>query len=381
MKYIVTGRSPAKCRQDTFWRTMQPQDSPSSQKRIRVRVIHIVEAFGGGLRTAVVNYLTATPQIDHTLFARCRTAHDTTAVPDSARFESYTGGLVGFYSEAMRLVADNDYDIVHLHASYAGLLRAILPSSMPVVYSPHCYAMEERRTTVRMAAWAAERVLAVRPQLLSAVSPREIELGHRLRKSMPAHLVPNAVAPTQDVSEGPPGGGDRPTIAMLGRICRQKAPRYFADVAKLGGERYRYLWVGEGDTDRDALVASGVEITGWVSPDRMRELLASIDLYVHTAAWEGGPLATLEAAAAGTPLICRDIPSMRSLGYELAGTTPSETMAAVDRYFSDDEYQARVRDSTRGLLETYSIQRMSESLIAAYESALRTGSGAGRRRG
>lgn len=346
-------------------------------KRIHVRVIHITEAFGGGLRTAIVNYINATPQIDHTLFARTREDHATTEIPSNSHLEPYEGGLVGFYWHALRTVMRNDYDIVHLHSSFAGALRAFLPPSTRIVYSPHCYAMEDPRSTLRTAAyWTIERVLAQRPQLLTAVSPREIELGNRLSKRMPTRFVPNA-APTsptasQSVSttNGAPYEPSRPVIAMLGRICSQKDPEYFAEVTALVGDRYRFLWIGDGDEGRAALEAAGVEITGWVTLDRAHQLLASSALYVHTAAWEGGPLATLEAADAGCPVICRDIPSMRSLGYELAGKTPHQTAAAIHRYFADPEYRSAVEIAGKTLLSTYSTERMASDLIAAYSFAL-----------
>lgn len=339
-----------------------------------MRVIHITEAFGGGLRTAIVNYITATPQIDHTLLARIREAHVTTSIPPSARLEPYSGGLVGFYRRALGVVADGDYDIVHLHSSLAGVLRAVLPPSSRIVYSPHCYAMESDRVHPKtLAYWTAERVLAVRPQFLSAVSPREIELGHRLNKKMAARFVPNAVTPTvRPPSPAERTPSTRPTIAMLGRVCHQKAPRYFAEIATHTSDRYRYLWIGDGDEGRGSLEEAGVEITGWVTPDRARELLASADLYVHTAAWEGGPLATLEAADSGCPVICRDIPSMRSLGYELAGATPRATAAAIDRYFTEDVYRATVMSASTQLLRTYSIQRMSDELTSVYTAAAET---------
>ncbi len=337
-----------------------------------MRVIHITEALGGGLRTAVTNYISATPEIDHTLFARTREAHETTAIPVQAHVKSYSGGLAGFYANARRVVVAGDFDIVHLHSSFAGVLRALLPRSCRIVYSPHCYAMEARHSRPKTAAyWAIESALAQRPQLLTAVSPWEGELGHRLSKRMQVHLVPNAVLPSTTLQpRRDPGSNDRPTVAMLGRIDTQKGPEYFAEVAAAGRDRYRFLWIGDGDEGRVALLRAGVEITGWVAHDRARELLAEASLYVHTAAWEGGPLATLEAADAGCPVICRDIPSMRSLGYQTAGTSPTETAAAVERYFTDAAYRARTRCATSELLVTYSVERMSTELRAAYTIAL-----------
>lgn len=53
-----------------------------------MRILHVSEAFGGGLRTAVVNYITATADLEHTVFARVRQGHETLDLPDEARFVS-----------------------------------------------------------------------------------------------------------------------------------------------------------------------------------------------------------------------------------------------------------------------------------------------------
>lgn len=334
-----------------------------------MRIVHISEAFGGGLRTAIVNYISATPQFQHTVYSRLRPGHETFDIPDSARFETYSGGLAGFYLAARKFVADGGFDIVHLHSSYAGVLRAILPRSTRIVYSPHCFAMEtDKPVVMRRAYGAVERALAIRPQLLLAVSPREVEIGRALNSRMLIHEVRNAAPAAEEVPRGEES--DPPTIAMFGRICDQKDPRFFADVcAALGPGRYRYLWIGDGDDAREALERAGVEITGWVSPRQARELLAAATLYVHSAAWEGGPLASLEAADARCPVIARTIPSMESLGYHVVGESPPTVAQAVERFFAEPDYRDAVRADTTAVLAECSFERMSTELNIAYAIA------------
>ena len=50
-------------------------------------------------------------------------------------------------------------------------------------------------------------------------------------------------------------------------------------------------------------------------PAAVRDRLTAAQLYLHTAAWEGGPVSTVEAASLGLPVLARGIPSMVSLGY------------------------------------------------------------------
>lgn len=336
-----------------------------------MRIVHVSEAFGGGLRSAIVNYVRASPQHRHHLVVRTRVGHETFDVPDAATTTVFDGTMVDFLRAARREVIDGAYDVVHLHSSYAGLLRAVLPAGMRIVYSPHCYAMEAGHPWVKRVAYRwVERVLAQRDQLLMAVSPREIAIGHELRSGMPSREVPNSATPLDLVDYG----ADRaevPLVVMLGRIADQKDPRFFAEVADLVGPRCAFLWIGEGEQGRAHLVRAGVRVTGWVEPTEVRRFMAAADLYLHTAAWEGAPLSTLEAAEMGCPVISRAIPSMVTLGYALGGTTPVEMAVAIRRFFADPVYQGSVRQSTAAVVADYTFDLMAGRLSEAYDFALR----------
>ncbi len=343
-----------------------------------MRILHVSEAFGGGLRSAIVNYVLATDNHHHSIFARTRAGHETVDVPDSVRFVEYDGRLFGFLREARDYAKENQADIVHLHSSYAGLLRALLPAGVRIVYSPHCYAMETGRPSFKRAVYCSvERMLAQRQQMLMAVGPREAELGHNLRSAMPIREVPNcatpvsapAVSPADDMADP---SGSKPTIVMVGRVADQKDPQFFAAVAEqLGTDRFDYVWIGEGDEGRHHLDRAGVRITGWVDPARTRSLLRSAGLYLHSAAWEGAPLSTIEASMMGCPVLCRSIPSMAALGYPLAGATVAEVAATTDLFFTDAGFHDDVVLRSARIAQDFSFSRMQARLSAAYAFAER----------
>ncbi|MGU3432777.1 glycosyltransferase family 4 protein [Actinomycetes bacterium M1A6_2h] len=335
-----------------------------------MKIVHVSEAFGGGLRSAIVNYIHGADGFEHHLFVRTRVGHETFDVPDTATMHVFDGDLLEFLLEARKFVMDNECDIVHLHSSYAGLLRAVLPRGTRIVYSPHCYAMEAGHPPFKRAVyWAVERALASRDQMLMAVSPRELEIGHELRWSMPSREVPNAATPLTLVgpAQAPKG---RPTVVMLGRVADQKDPKFFAEVCDIvGTDRFDFVWIGSGDEGREHLDRARVRITGWLNPTETRETLQAADLYLHTAAWEGAPLSTLEAAEVGCPVLSRSIPSMVSLGYALAGTTPTEVANNVEKFFSDPDYQEQVRIQAKEVTKSFSFARMASRLVEAYEFA------------
>lgn len=339
-----------------------------------MRVLHVTEALGGGVQSAIANYVDGLPEIDHAVFSRARDGQATYAWARPVPHERYAGGLPGFFVRLVRKVAAERPDIVHLHSSFAGAARAVLPLGTAVVYSPHCYAMERRDLGMpaRAVYGAVERVLAHRTNAVVAVSPREAELGRRLAARVPIRVALNP-APFAPTALGAHAvRGDDPEVVMVGRISPQKDPALFAAVARAAEELpARFVWIGDGDpAARADLEASGVEVAGWTPPDRAARRVARAALYLHTAAWEGGPLSTVEAATLGTPVLARDIPSMRSLGYALAGERPEELAGAVRRFFADDAYAAEVAARTAEVARASNPAAMTAAVREAYAAAL-----------
>jgi len=313
-----------------------------------VRVLHVTEALGGGVQSAIANYIDGLPDVEHSVFSRSRDGQSTYRWTGEVAREDYAGGLAGFLWRAARKVREERPDIVHLHSSFAGAARAILPGGTAVVYSPHCYAMERRDLggAVRSAYAAIEFLLARRTNAVVAVSPREAALSRRLNRRIPAAVVLNP-APFEP-PESPQRSADPAEVVMVGRISPQKDPALFAAVADVcRDEPWRFVWIGDGDeAARTTLRDAGVEVTGWTEPAHAADRVARARLYLHTAAWEGGPLSTIEAATLGTPVLARDIPSMRSLGYAVAGESAEELAGSVRRFFADADYARAVEART-----------------------------------
>jgi glycosyltransferase involved in cell wall biosynthesis len=336
-----------------------------------MRVLHVTEALGGGVQSAIANYIDHLPEIEHAVYSRARDGQSTYSWSRPVEHERYTGGLAGFFVRLVRKVRQERPDIVHLHSSFAGAARAVLPPGTAVVYSPHCYAMERRDLgAVPRAGFAAiEWLLARRTRAVVAVSPREAELSRRLNARVPVVVALNPAPFEAPASRAP--AADPAEVVMVGRISPQKDPGLFAAVAsETRNAPWRYVWIGDGDPDaREELVRAGVEVTGWTTPDVAAQRVARARLYLHSAAWEGGPLSTIEAAALGTPVLARDIPSMRSIGYALAGDGSEQLAGAAAQYFSDPEFSRLVKRRTAAVAEACSTSAMSDAVQEAYAKA------------
>lgn len=100
-------------------------------------------------------------------------------------------------------------------------------------------------------------------------------------------------------------------VGCVARLVAQKDPRRFLRLAASlhrAHDTARFLWIGDGEMREEFLrEAAGagmgevIRCTGWL--DAPQKLLPGIDLYLHPAAYEGLPLAILEAMAAGLPCV------------------------------------------------------------------------------
>jgi glycosyltransferase involved in cell wall biosynthesis len=240
-----------------------------------------------------------------------------------------TGGHLAKIRRVREVVQQLHPDVVHAHSSHGGgyARLAVRRTRVPLVYTPHCYAFERRDVNgpVRGAFWLAEAVLAVNTSAFAACAEREWQLSDWPTRHADRHLVPN-IAPEGGTPRSVRRPGPR-LIAGGGRLSPQKDPAFFlAAVQRLRRlhPQLRAVWLGDGrDDERAALAAGGVEVTGWLPRGEAMDLLATADLYLHSARWEGFPLMVAEAAAVRVPTLVRRLPSFGSVPVGL-------TIAEVD---------------------------------------------------
>lgn len=339
-----------------------------------LRVLHVTEAWGGGVATSIGNFAAQTPDYEHSLIYRER--HDSTQDIPEGRFVDITkhvGGLLSFVVRIRRQIRRQPYDVVHVHSSVAGGLVRGLVWRMPpehIVYSPHCYAFERRDVSSlsRRIFHLLELLLAQRRCSIIAVSPHERELALRLRRSAKVLYVPHPLsgvrAPRRSIDQT-----TRRKVVAIGRLCPQKDPAFFRDVvlahSRLAPDSVDWTWIGDGDPAiRQSLEITGVEVTGWLPKAEVDRRLAEADIYVHTAAWEGAPLTIMEAAANAVPVVARRIRALESLGVPCLYDNPQAMATAIVRGLTFDETQQAAWRSA--LSEDHRPSKVSQQIRLAY---------------
>lgn len=319
---------------------MVADEAPARQRidTYPLRVLHITEALGGGTESAIRGFVQATSGDEHHLLYRSRETSSLGAgFDDFATATAVRSGLLGLRRAAEVRVRALQPDVVHLHSSWAGLLgRAAggIFSRSAIVYSPHCFYFE--RTDVgrvrRALATKAERALASRTDVLVATSPHEEDLARSLGVES-TFFIRNLLRDAAPSQSDPPSGP--PLIVTLGRVSPQKDPDFLVEVVarmRDSGSNAEWVWIGGGEARSvDRLRRHGVEVTGWLPRDHARARLSHASAYVHTAAWESGPVSIEEARLAGVPTVLRSIPALVSLGFPAGIDTPDDVARELVR--------------------------------------------------
>lgn len=236
------------------------------------------------------------------------------------------------------ILRDRKIDILHTHGGVAGLYgrwAARLAGVPVVVHTLHgIHYLHYRNPLLREAFVFQERHFARSTDAVIAVSEADAAAirKHRLVPGEKIRVIRNGIAPPPEekTASDLPGGTpellkilrpDGPLVVTVARLHRQKgiihlikaAPAIFARVpnAKIavagGGPLSRRL--------RREIEKRGLAGRFLLLGERAHaaELTAMADVFVLPSLWEGLPLALLEAASLGKPIVASDIAGVREV--------------------------------------------------------------------
>jgi len=236
--------------------------------------------------------------------------------------ERGTGGTLWEQRVLPRLVRKADADVLFAPA-YSGPIFPPVPMVLVIhdvsfAAHPEWFGWREgvrRRTTARLAARAAARVITV-----SEFSKREIvaHLGIDASKIDVVYEGVSSFGATRASTE-------RRTILFVGSIFnRRHVPELIGGFARLARTRpeLQLEIVGDNRTEpyldieriaRDSGFAERVHIRFYVSDEDLQRLYAEASAFVFLSEYEGFGLTPLEALASGVPVVLLDTPVAREV--------------------------------------------------------------------
>ena len=364
-----------------------------------MKIIHITEALGGGVAHSLSQLAKAQAADGHQV-----------VVVHSVRPDTPVDLLPGLYPApidrrvlpmvtAINPVADmkalwqirallksENPDVIHLHSSKAGVLgrlAALLTGKRDqVFYSPRGFAFlrEDVSSGKQKLFLNLERVASKLGGTVIGCSGTEADLARAEVGHARTCLVENSV----DLSAVPAATGStdgRVRIVTSGRICYQKAPWRFRELAvgcaDLPAE---FVWLGDGDLRADLLVdgalAGDMRIAGWLPRTGVYAELATADIFVLPSLWEGMPLALIEAQAAGLPAVVSNVVGNRDVVID--GETgfvcdSDEALIQKTRLLiaNADLRQKMGRSAREMAAKRFSVDRMHNEMMMVYKNTAR----------
>lgn len=286
------------------------------------KIVHVVEAFGGGVYNFLVDLLNNTiDEFDITVIYALRPQTPDNFINDfdkrikfiHSKHMTRSIGLndLKAFFEIKKLIKNESPDIVHCHSSKAGLLTrlAINTKKIKTFYTPHGYSflMEDSSKLKRLIYRSIEKIGTLNHSIIVACSKGEYEESLKLTKR--ATYVSNGVN-LEKLKRYIPDkikqiNTKKLTFVTTGRVSYQKNPELFNKIAEYFPQ-IKFIWVGTGDLE-DKLTSKNIEITGWKNRDELMEILNKSDIFILPSLWEGLPISLLEAMALKKPCIVSNV--------------------------------------------------------------------------
>lgn len=273
------------------------------------KILFVVEAMGGGIFTYIVDLANDLANIYDMYIAygvRPQTPENYKDYFDECihliKVKNFTRSITFIRDfkamiEIRRIAKEVKPDIIHLHSSKAGVIGRIVfnGKDIPVFYTPHGYSflMENYKLGKRAIFKATETVMAKRKCTTISCSYGEHQETLKLTKR--AIYINNGInTDILDKMLEKVEKVEHPfTVFTLGRICYQKNPKLFNEIAEVMPDTH-FLWIGEGEL-RDELKSRNIEITGWIERTEALKRCINADVFLLTSLWEGLPISLLES--------------------------------------------------------------------------------------
>lgn len=265
-------------------------------------------------------------------------------------------------------------DIIHLHSSIAGGIGRIAFKGEKniVVYTPHGYnyLMVNEKSFKGKFYKVLEKILGYSNSItLTCCESEDVEAKKFSKRTHYIETGVNIADLSKDLDNVEPIKNDKFTVFTLGRVCYQKQPWLFNEIAKLVPEA-KFVWIGGGDLEHH-LTSPNIEITGWKPRKEALAMSKGADVFILCSLGEAVAMSLIEEMYIGKLCMVSDVVGNKSViqdgvnGYVC--NTPEEYAKRIKEAIKEfpDELARKAHED---VLTIYNTNSMKEKYINFYSN-------------
>jgi glycosyltransferase involved in cell wall biosynthesis len=336
------------------------------------------------------------------LLERARRTTRLIVIPEMARAISPLADVIALW-KLYRLMRRNRYDIVHTHSSKAGVLGRVaawLAGTPIIVHTLHGLVFHDYQP------WIVNRALLAIKKLCAPITDHYISVSRLIaEKAVRSGIAPaekfttiysgmeldwflNAKVDAAAVRREFGIPVDAPVVGKVARLFPLKGhdPLFDAIPAVVAREpRVRFLLVGDGilqahlrERARRGGFADNVVFAGLVARERIPEMIAAMDVLVHTSLREGLARVLPQALAMGKPCVsfaldgAPEVVIPGETGYLVEPDDAPGLAAAILTLLGDPELRRRLGENGRRRVDpAFRAETMAAQIADVYRELLR----------
>jgi glycosyltransferase involved in cell wall biosynthesis len=382
-----------------------------------IRVLHIITRLivGGAQENTLLSVegLDRLPEYEVTLVSgvdngpegdllgRARRTTRLVIVPELGRSINPLSDVVAFY-KLYRVIRTGRYHIVHTHSSKAGVLgrlAAKLAGTPIVVHTLHSLVFHDYQPWLVNRLWWAVKMLCAPLtdhfiSVSSVISQKAIAAGigrpekfttiysgMELDWFLDSKVDPAAVRREFGIPEG------APVVGKIARLFSLKGHDQLLDAAPEIVRRHpnvRFLLIGDGllyehlrSRAREAGILDNLVFAGLIPRERIPEMIAGMDVVVHTSLREGLARVLPQALAMGKPCVSFDLDGAPEVvipgetGFLVKPGDVRELADAISELLANPQLRTRMGEAGRHRVDpAFRAETMVEQIASVYQSLL-----------
>lgn len=142
----------------------------------------------------------------------------------------------------------------------------------------------------------------------------------------------------------------------------------------VGGMPFKALGADSGKLQKSLEnLPKNLIVTGVIPLGQVREYFVVADIFVLPSTQENHPMAVLEAAGTGLPIVLRDIPEYNDTfrGYVILAKNDEEFISEIQKLATDTDYLKKYQDFSEHIKNRFDTANSTKILLEKYEKILK----------